>query len=273
MKKSLQELNLLDRFLFAEAMEKPEFAKNVLEIILGKEIVLSELPQTEKEGRTFPAFRGIRMDVWAQDTEGTVYDTEVQRKDTKNLPKRSRYYQALIDCKLLEPGEVDFNKLSNAYVILIAPFDLFGKDRYVYTFSMKCKEEPDTVLEDGAVRIFLNTRGKNEEEVGSELAELLHFMEHTTEETARICKSERIRQMQNQIEAIKASEEVGVRYMQAWEEKELDRRAAREEGREEGMERMTKLTALLLEQKRMTDLERAVKDPVYQEQLLNEFGI
>lgn len=268
-RKTLQELNLLDRFLFAEAMENPKFAHEILEIILGKEIVLKELPQTEKEQRTSPAFRGVRMDVWAQDTDGTVYDTEVQQQDTKNLPKRSRYYQALIDCKLLQPGEVDFNNLSNSYIILIAPFDLFGKDRYVYTFKMKCEEEDGIALEDGAVRIFLNTHGKNVDEVSAELVELLHFMEDTTEETARTCKSQRIQWMQNQIEAIKASEEVGVKYMQAWEEKELERRAAREEERE----RINKLTDLLLEQGRVDDLKEAAKNPVYQEQLMKEYGL
>ncbi|MBP3384741.1 MAG: hypothetical protein J6M22_04655 [Firmicutes bacterium] len=51
MKKELRELNLLDRFLFAEAVEDPEILELMLEIILGKEITLSERPQAEKELR------------------------------------------------------------------------------------------------------------------------------------------------------------------------------------------------------------------------------
>ena len=34
--KDLKDLNLLDRFLFAEAMEDPQNMRDVLEIILGK---------------------------------------------------------------------------------------------------------------------------------------------------------------------------------------------------------------------------------------------
>ena len=34
-----------------------------------------------------------------------LYDTEVQGTNTKNLPKRSRYYESIIDAKLLKPGE------------------------------------------------------------------------------------------------------------------------------------------------------------------------
>ena len=124
--KDLKDLNLLDRFLFAEAMEDPQNMRDVLEIILGKDVVLKHLPQTEKEARISPASRFAKVDVWAKDTDEVVYDTEVQGTNTKNLPKRSRYYESIIDAKLLKPGERDFNKMNDIYIILIAPFDLFG---------------------------------------------------------------------------------------------------------------------------------------------------
>ena len=47
-RKPLKDLNLLDRFLFAEAMEDPVIMRNVLEILLGEEIFLKYPPQTEK---------------------------------------------------------------------------------------------------------------------------------------------------------------------------------------------------------------------------------
>ena len=50
--------------------------------------------------------------------------------------------------------------MNDVYVIFIAPFDLFGQDKYMYTFQMTCQEIPGLVLNDGAVRIFLNTHGK-----------------------------------------------------------------------------------------------------------------
>ena len=82
--KALKDLNLLDRFLFAEAMEDPVIMQTILEIILGKDILLKYPPQAEKEKRSSPLFRFIRMDVWAMDMEDTVYDAEVQKEDTKN---------------------------------------------------------------------------------------------------------------------------------------------------------------------------------------------
>lgn len=109
---------------------------------------------------------------------------EVQKQNTFNLCKRSRYYQGLIDSKLLEPGQVDFNALGDTYIIIIAPFDLFGEGRYQYTFEMRCKENPEISLEDGAVRIFLNTRSQNPQDVSPELVELLSFIEHTNQTPA-----------------------------------------------------------------------------------------
>lgn len=236
-KKTLKDLNLLDRFLFAEAMENPENMQTVLEIVLGKEIALKYLPQVEKETRTSPLYRYVKLDVWTQDMEGTLYDTEVQKKNTNNLPKRSRYYQAMIDSRLLEPGEIEFNRMNHVFIIVIAPFDLFGYQKYRYSFQMACREVEGLALEDGAERIFLNTHGNNEDEVSRELIELLHYMEDTTAATSQKCESNRIRQMQERIEAIKSNEEVSVRYMQEWEERELEKREAREEGIKQGIEK------------------------------------
>lgn len=210
-KKLLQDLNLMDRFLFAEAMEDPENMRTLLDIILGKDIVLKELPQTEKEQRSSPLYRFVKLDVWAKDAENTVYNTEVQNKDTKNLPKRSRFYQSLIDGKLLAPGEIDFNELNSVYVIVIASFDLFGYDKYRYTFRMNCEEFPELSLNDSAVRIFLNTRGTNPQDVSPELVELLRYMQNTTRKTVDSCQSKRIQELQERIALIKSNEEVNIR--------------------------------------------------------------
>lgn len=234
-KKPLSALNMLDRFLFAEVMEDAVVVSSVLEIILGKEIVLKYLPQAEKEERKSPLNRFIKLDVWAFDVDDVIYDTEVQKKDTRNLPKRSRLYQGIIDSKLLAPGEVEFNALNKVFIIIIMPFDLFGQGLYKYSFQMQCDEIPGLLLEDDAYRIFLNTHGQNGDGVSPELVELLHYIENTSEETAAACKSRKIHTIQKHIEAIKASEEVGVRYMQEWEEKILDRREAKEEGLKEGL--------------------------------------
>jgi predicted transposase/invertase (TIGR01784 family) len=234
-KKSLNELTLLDRFLFAEVMEDPENVELMLNIILGKEIILKHLPQVEKEERKSPLYRYVRLDVWAQDENDTIYDAEVQKENTRNLPRRSRYYQGMIDSKLLEPGEIDFNHLNDLFIIMITPFDLFGENKYCYTFRMKCDEVSNMNLEDGAVRIFLNTHGQNKDEVSLELIELLHFIEYTNDDGETECKSQQLRKLQKRVKDIQNSAEVGVKYMQAWEERIMEQNQARAEGKQEAI--------------------------------------
>ena len=65
--------------------------------------------------------------------------------------------------------------------------------------------------------------------MSSELIELLKYMEHSTEEVSEQCKSERIQKMHRRVCRIKASEKTEVKYMQAWEEKMLERQKEKRE--------------------------------------------
>lgn len=112
-------------------------------------------------------------------------------------------------------------------------------------------------------------KGELTDEVSPELVELLHYIEHTTQDMADGCKSERIHKMQKRICSIKSSEEVSVRYMQRWEEMEMEKDKARAEGRNS----IAKLMDKLLEENRVDDCKRAVKDPEFCQKLMDEFGI
>ena len=226
--KPLKDLRLLDRFLFAELMEDEECSKEVLEIILGKDISLLSKEQTEKEIRTATWLKSIRLDVYSVDEEGNVYDTEMQQNWRDDLEKRSRYYQGLLDSSLLVPGEQSYNALNDTYIIMIMPFDLFGK-RYQYTIKAFCEEDKEIQIQDGATRIFLNTHGKNKEEIRPELIEFLNYVEKTNELQEETFRSEKVTKIQRAVQQIKSNEQIGVKYMQKWEEIA----EARAEGREE----------------------------------------
>ena len=278
---TLKDLNLMDKFLFDEAMEDKDNMKTLLDIVLGQDTHLKYPPQTEKEFRNSKENRQIRLDVYAIDEDDVVYDTEPQKQNTKNLPKRSRLYQGLIDSNLLPPGSIDFNALNTVIIIMIMPFDLFGYELYQYTFRMKCEEISELELEDGATRIFLNSHGKHPEFVNPELIELLEYMEKSTDTVAKKCESKRIHQMHERITKLKSSKEMEIKYMQKWEEKEIERQEAYAEGervgekrgRTEGETRINKLTKYLLEQERTEDLKKAVSDAAYQAKLLKELGL
>ena len=99
---------------------------------------------------------------------------------------------------------------------------------------MSCDEIPGLKLHDGATRIFLNTHGTDAEGVSEELIQLLRYFEQTTEENAAGSHSRKIEKLQKRVEEIKRNEEVGIRYMNAFEEKMWERREGEMIGEKRG---------------------------------------
>lgn len=214
----LEELNLVDKFLFDEVMEDRESYQALISIVLENEIELLETPQTEKELRVSPQLRQVRLDVVSMDQEKKLYHTEMQKENTGNLIKRSRYYQAQMDVSLLEPGSINFNLLNSSCFILIAPFDIFRRGLYRYTFEGVCRECPDLKLGDGAVRVFINTKGTNKEDFSQEFLDFMRYVTETTDAVANATESSKIKLIHKKVKEIKLSEKMGGKYMQRWEE-------------------------------------------------------
>ena len=59
------------------------------------------------------------------------------------------------------------------------------------------------------------------------MIQLLHYFERTTGEIAADSHSEKIEKLQKRVEQVKMSEEVGIRFMNAFEEKMMERRDSR----------------------------------------------
>ena len=76
------------------------------------------------------AAKGIRLDLYVKDTDGVVYDVEVQTTDQKSLPRRMRYYSGMLDMTFF-PAGADYGKMRKSYVIFICSFDPYGEERYI----------------------------------------------------------------------------------------------------------------------------------------------
>ena len=171
--KDYSELDLTDSFIFSKVMTDERLCKRLLEIILGIDILKIEYIEAEKDMKFAPDGKGVRLDVYVDDMQGTVYDIEMQAIDTKELPKRSRYYQSMIDLTVLEKG-ASYEDLKKSYVIFICMADVFGKGRYVYTFRNICVDDPSIELGDDATKIFLNPYGSGE--ISEELSEFFGYL-------------------------------------------------------------------------------------------------
>ena len=174
MVKTYEELELKDDFMFSVIMRDPRYVKPFLETILRIKIAKIEYPEVQKNIDIAAGAKGIRLDVYVEDEKHTVFNLEMQTTTARNLPKRMRYYQGMIDLNILEKGD-DYNHLKKSYVIFICTFDPFGLGRHIYTFENRCSEDTTLTLNDGTVKIILNTKGTLDD-VSPEMKRLLDYM-------------------------------------------------------------------------------------------------
>lgn len=222
--------NLSDFALFLTVMKHKEAYQNTLSIILEEpDIRLKEVKVEQvilnKSGR-----RAIRLDAWALSEDERAFDMEMQnRADQDSLPKRSRFYQGLMDSPILKSGKkTRYKYLPSTTIIFITQDDIFKKDLAKYTFTEQCEEVEGLKLEDGTTKIFLNMTSKN----GSkELISLLQYMKSTDINNPEIqVRDKRLLDLDKIVTQVKESEE--------WEAVKMDiLDIGIQKGIEQGMER------------------------------------
>lgn len=297
-KKKYEELQMTDDFMFGKVMEDEELCQQVLETLIGVNIGAIEYPERQKDIHILAEGKNVRLDVYAQDDKEIVYDAEMQRElggrnRKEELPKRSRYYQGMIDLNLLAKG-VSYQELKECYVIFICTFDPFGEGLYQYTFRNVCQENSAIELKDQTVKVFFNTKGT----VGNVSKGVKNFLRYL--ETA-IPNDELTEKLDTRVKEIRVSEKWRREYMKSllyemevreWalrEGWEVGRKEGikegikegvqegRKEGRKEGIDtgtgRVNLLIQKLAECGRMDDIVRAASEPEYQKELFREFGI
>lgn len=233
--KKLEELNLLDDFLFTALLTYPElgeeFCRKILKVILNRDLgKITITPQKVLPGINTDK-RGARLDVSitesGKESYGTIYDIEpnLTKKDKAVLPKRMRFYRAKMDGEALKSGE-GYRYLKTTYAIIITPYDPFEEGRMIYTVKNMCVELPEMPYEDGSRTIYLYTKG-TKGNPPKELQELMRYMEDTKAEMA---VNKTLRDIQQMVEKVKFDGEVSVGYMKVFEREEM----IREEGFESG---------------------------------------
>ena len=180
MAKDYEKLTLSNDFVFGKVMENKELCRRVLETLLQMEIEMLDYLHREKEIQQSSESKPIRLDIYVRDSKDALYDAEMQNKNGKSLeslalPKRSRYYQSLMDSESLKKG-LDYRCLNDSYVVFICTFDPFGQGKYMYTFKNICEEDKDLSLGDQTTKIFFNTKSK-EENIPEKIKNLFDYIQ------------------------------------------------------------------------------------------------
>jgi len=275
--KKYEELDITDPFIFAKVMSEKELCKPLLENILNIKIRDIVYVDYEETIQMTAKSKGIRLDIYVEDDNNTVFNLEMQTTTYKELPKRSRYYQGIIDLNMIEKGE-SYDILKESYVIFICTFDFFEKGRSVYEFENVCLEDSEIKLNDGTHKIFLNTKG-DKSDINKELKSLLEYFDGSEPE------SELTRRIDRKVIAARKNErwrreymslqmEMNLKYregLKAGEEK--GRALGQSEGKIETQKNINRLNKILLSEKRYDDLEKSAQDIEYQNKLMKEYNI
>lgn len=230
MAKSYKELCFTDNFMFCKVLStNPELCRRLLELILGTKIRKVEIKSAEKIIDITPEAKSIRMDVFLDDEAGTVYDLEMQTTANKNLPKRLRYYQGVIDLNQIEEGD-DYDQLPKSVIVFICTFDFFRCGLPFYVFENRCEAKPELLLGDDTKKIFVNPYG-SAQDLPDEVASLLEYI-RTQQASDSFTQT-----LDNAVMKVREHKEWEMEYMnwRAYEmDVNIDKRLAREEGREQG---------------------------------------
>ena len=224
--KPWEELTLQDDYMFKLIMGRKRICKKMLERILNIKIRDIRYIEKEKSMQARYESKGIRLDVYVEDDENTIYNIEMQvrKLEGDSLARRTRYYQSMIDVDLLDRG-MSYDKLNNSYIIFICPFDPVGKGRHIYTFNNTCQEDKTVTLADGTTKMFLNTKSTMND-VSPAVRAFLDYVD-----TAVVGNDEFVQEINEEIKKVKLIETEMKSYMTY----EMQVREWRNEGREEGL--------------------------------------
>ncbi|MBR6081098.1 MAG: Rpn family recombination-promoting nuclease/putative transposase [Treponema sp.] len=150
-----EELTFANNFLFCKILESdPELCRQLLEMLLHVRIEKLSSPKSEWTMQEGLDAKSVRFDVYTKD-ENRIFDIEIQTTNQKNLPKRARYYQCIIDMDNLSHGE-KYSRLKDSYVIFLCLEAPFKKRLPVYFFENTCRGDDKIKLNDGAYKVFFN---------------------------------------------------------------------------------------------------------------------
>ncbi len=237
MTKEYRELSFIDDFMFCKILENNlDLCKELLEMILDIKIKKVICTSKQKAIEITSDGKGIRLDVYVEDGNNTVYDIEMQTTPQKDLPKRSRYYQGMIDLNLIERG-AKYRDLKKSYIIFICLHDPFEYGLHLYQFSNVCKQIPELCLGDESVKVFLNAKG-TADDISKDMKAFLEYLCGNMSENDFVNRiDQEVKKARNHMEWRDEYMTLFMRYQEKFEEGlEKGMEQGLEKGLEKGME-------------------------------------
>ncbi len=169
--KKLKKYRLIDDDFMSVFFDgQNEIMEFILKIILQKTLKVTQT-KTQTEINKFGK-RSVRLDILAKDSNGKIYNIEIQRADKGAIPKRARFISAILDSELLEKG-TDFSELPETYVIFFTENDVLKSGLPIYNIERIITQTKKLFGDDSHI-IYINGAYKNyDSEIGKLIFDFL----------------------------------------------------------------------------------------------------
>lgn len=277
--RTFESLTFADDFVFCNVLsENPTLCKEIAELLIGRKINrIVDISQQKSIKETVDG-KGVRFDVEFTDELGKIYDIEMQRS-SDDLPKRTRYYNSLVDLETLKRGK-NYKELKDVYILFICTFDPFKKGLHKYTVHSNIKEDPSIEFDDGSTKIFYSTMYK-EENISNGVKRFLNYVRYG------IIKDDLTERIDEKVKKLLNSEERREEYMTLaeqykWYQREgfneglaEGRAEGRAEGHSEERSLIRKLRSLMIKDGRKEEFDSALSsdNDDMLESLIKEYNI
>ena len=221
----VEKLTLLDDTFMKIALNDIEACQHVIRILMDDPSI--EIVEVRSQYRISKLVsKDAVLDILAEDTQGRVYNLEIQRKATLDHARRTRRYNAMVDAEYLEKGK-EYSEMPEVYVIYISETDIW-KTRQTESPVEKHFKGQMTEYDDGQHTIYINAAIND----GSPKAALMqYFKTCDPDDMSQGALSRRVRYLKR--------EKGGIEEMGEYSERIFN--GGREEGRREERQAMIHL--------------------------------
>ena len=225
-------LNLLSNTFMTVVLEDKLACQHVLRIVTRIEDLVVREVRTQYRISKIASHDAV-LDVLAEDGEKRIYNIEIQKAETVDHARRTRFYGAMIDSEYLVKGK-DYNQLPEVHILYISETDLWKAGKTMYEVEKRFKGTEIT-YEDGIHVTYVNA----EIEDGTEVSQLMKYFKTTDpEDMSQGELSKRIHFLKCEEGGLKVMCEMSEKWIE--EGRAEGRAEGREEGRAEGEERKAK---------------------------------
>lgn len=163
-----RKFDLLSNVFMSVALDDKAACQHVLRILTGiQDLSVLEVRSQYRVSKV--TSHDAVLDILAEDSNGDLFNLEIQKADTIDHARRTRFYGAMIDSEYLMKGKT-YTALPDVYIIYISETDLWKAGRTSYPVE-KYFKSTGVRYDDGQHILYVNAAVDD----GSEIARLMRY--------------------------------------------------------------------------------------------------